>query len=115
MQPKFIRISELASTAARPGRLPVSGATIWRWVKGGHFPSPVSLGPGTTAWPVDVIEQWEAKHSVAGAVPAAPAPAPIQPLPARQGLAAHATASTEMPPPKRGRGRPRKIQPAAAA
>lgn len=55
MQSKFIRISELASTPgrngrpARQGRLPVSCATIWRWVKLGEFPKPVRLGPQVSA------------------------------------------------------------------
>ncbi len=113
MQPKYIRISELASTPTRLGRLPVSGATVWRWVKLGIFPSPVSLGPGTTAWSVESIEQWEATHSVAGAEPAAPAP--TRSLPKREAPVLPPAASAELPPPKRGRGRPRKILPAAAA
>jgi len=112
---RFIRIAELASTPIRPGRLPVSSATIWRWVKLGLFPSPISLGPGTTAWSVASVEEWEAKHSVAGAEPAAPAPAQARSLTTRQAPVAPATASAEVPPPKRGPGRPRKILPAAAA
>lgn len=30
--------------------IPVSPATIWRWVRAGRFPKPVKLGPGVTAW-----------------------------------------------------------------
>lgn len=68
MQSKFIRIRELASAPgrngrpARRGRLPVSCATIWRWVKLGEFPKPVHLGPQTTAWRLEDIERWEADH-----------------------------------------------------
>lgn len=69
MQSKFIRISELASVPgrngrpARHGRLPVSCATIWRWVKLGEFPQPVRLGPQVTAWRMHDIEQWENEHA----------------------------------------------------
>ncbi len=68
MQSKFIRISELASfpgrngRPARRGRLPVSYATIWRWVKLGEFPKPVRLGLQVTAWRMEDIERWEAEH-----------------------------------------------------
>lgn len=69
MQTKFIRIRELASSPgrnglpARRGRLPVSHATVWRWVKLGEFPKPVHLGPQTTAWRLEDIERWEAEHA----------------------------------------------------
>jgi predicted DNA-binding transcriptional regulator AlpA len=49
MQPRYLRIRDLASTPAtdrKPaasGRYPVAPATIWRWVKRGEFPAPVSL------------------------------------------------------------------------
>jgi len=55
----FIRIAQLASTPARPGRWPCSGPTIWRWVREGKLAPPVKLGPGCTAWPMEVIEQHE--------------------------------------------------------
>ncbi len=69
MQSKFIRISELTSAPgrngrpARQGRLPVSCATIWRWVKLGEFPKPVRLGPQVTAWRMEDVERWEADHA----------------------------------------------------
>jgi hypothetical protein len=72
MQPRYIRIRELATTPAsgnkpgRQGRYPVAPATIWRWVKRGKFPSPVSLGPQTTAWRVDELDAWDAKRVAAG-------------------------------------------------
>ena len=68
MQPRFLRIRQLASTPARgdkpavQGRYPSSAATIWRWVKLGKFPAPVQLGPQTTAWPVDVLDAWDAQR-----------------------------------------------------
>lgn len=45
-----IRISELASTPAKPGKLPVSPATVWRWVREGKFPKPFKLGESVTVW-----------------------------------------------------------------
>lgn len=39
----------------------VSPATIWRWVKSGHFPQPVKLGPGTTRWQEADLEEFEGK------------------------------------------------------
>ena len=68
MQNKFIRIRQLASAPgrngapARTGRLPVSQATVWRWVKLGEFPKPVRLGPQTTAWRLEDVERWEAER-----------------------------------------------------
>lgn len=58
MRPKFIRICDLASHPGRPGLLPVSAPTIWRWVKQGRFPAPVRLGPQITAWPVEAVDQF---------------------------------------------------------
>lgn len=47
---RLIRISELASTSGKPGMIPASPATIWRWVKAGAFPQPVRLSDRVTAW-----------------------------------------------------------------
>lgn len=58
MKRRYIRIRELASTPTREGMLPVSGATVWRWVRDGTFPAPIKLGAGTTAWPIEAIEQF---------------------------------------------------------
>jgi predicted DNA-binding transcriptional regulator AlpA len=69
MQTRFIRIRELATTPSkadkpgRQGRYPVAPATIWRWVKQGKFPAPVQLGPQTTAWAVDTLDQWDASRA----------------------------------------------------
>lgn len=38
--------------------LPISSATLWRWVKSGSFPSPAKLSPRVTAWPVDEVAKW---------------------------------------------------------
>ena len=59
MSSAWIRMRELSSTPNRPGRLPVSPASIHRWVSEGTFPRPVTLGRGVTAWPLHVVEAWE--------------------------------------------------------
>lgn len=58
MKQKFVRIAQLTSSQGREGILPVSAPTIWRWVREGKFPRPLSLGPKITAWRSEDIEQW---------------------------------------------------------
>ena len=58
----YLRERQLASTPTRPGRLPISAATLWRWAAAGKFPAPVRLSEGVTAWRISDIEAWEAKH-----------------------------------------------------
>lgn len=73
MQPRYIRIRELATAPARngkpaqQGRYPISAATWWRWVAQGHAPQPERLGKQTTAWRVDVLDAWDAKRAVGAA------------------------------------------------
>jgi predicted DNA-binding transcriptional regulator AlpA len=52
------RMAMLATTKNNQGLLPVSPATIWRWVKEGTFPVPFKLGQNTTVWVADQIDQW---------------------------------------------------------
>lgn len=56
MATRIIRIAELASTPKKPGLLPVSPATIWRWVRNGKFPQPFKLGASVTGWSADEID-----------------------------------------------------------
>lgn len=56
MKPQIIRISQLATTPAKSGILPVSPATIWRWVRDGKFPKPFKLGASVTGWYAHEIE-----------------------------------------------------------
>jgi prophage regulatory protein len=56
MAQRVIRIADLATTKKRHGRLPVSPATVWRWVKAGKFPAPFKLGPNTTVFDLDQVE-----------------------------------------------------------
>lgn len=61
MERKYLRIRELASTPTRSGRWPVSPATIWRKVASGELAAPMRLFAGVSAWPLEVIEQYEAQ------------------------------------------------------
>ena len=65
METRYIRPRELASTKTRPGRWPVSTATLWRWVSAGLLQPPVKLGPQVAAWPLEVIEAHEAARAAA--------------------------------------------------
>ena len=67
MSQRVIRINELASRPGKPGKLPVSPATIWRWVRDGRFPKPFKLGAATTVWNLDEIEAFLAKQSAGAA------------------------------------------------
>lgn len=60
---RVIRIADIATTPTKAGILPVSPATIWRWVKDGKFPQPFKLGAGVTAWHAADIEQFIATSS----------------------------------------------------
>lgn len=49
----FIRQSALI-----PDIVPISPATLWRWVKSGQFIAPVKLGDNVTAWRCEDVRQW---------------------------------------------------------
>lgn len=40
-------------------RYAVHRVTIWRWVREGRFPSPVSLGPNCKRWKGSDVDAWE--------------------------------------------------------
>lgn len=61
MSRRVIRISELASSRDKSGKLPVSQATIWRWVKEGRFPKPFKLSDRITVWNIEDIEVFMAE------------------------------------------------------
>lgn len=73
MSQRVIRIGDLASTPDKPGKpgkrgmLPVSHATIWRWVRSGQFPKPFKLGPATTVFDADQVEAFLKKQAVGAA------------------------------------------------
>lgn len=39
-------------------RIPIGRVTLWRLVKNGHFPKPVSLTPGKLTWLESDIDDW---------------------------------------------------------
>ena len=61
MSQRLIRLAQLASTKNRPGLLPVSPATVWRWVREKRLPPPFKLGEATTVWNLDEVEAFLAK------------------------------------------------------
>ena len=63
MAQRVIRIGELATTKKKRGKLPVSPATVWRWVAMGRFIKPFKLGANTTVWDLDAVEQWMTKQA----------------------------------------------------
>jgi predicted DNA-binding transcriptional regulator AlpA len=60
---RVIRINKLATTPGNAGRLPVSPATIWRWVREGKFPKPFKLGQSVTVWDLDLVESFIAQRA----------------------------------------------------
>jgi predicted DNA-binding transcriptional regulator AlpA len=68
MAQQFFRISQLASKPGRPGLLPVSTATLWRWVAAGTFPQPIKLSAGVTAWNAQEVADWSTAQTAARAV-----------------------------------------------
>lgn len=58
MTQRVYRVRQLASGPHRPGILPVSQATLWRWVRAGKFPRPFKLSVGVTVWDADEVDQF---------------------------------------------------------
>jgi len=61
----FIRQAQLVGNKGKgiAGVIPFSPATLWRKVNSGDFPAPVKLSVGVTAWKVEDVRAWIAKHS----------------------------------------------------
>ncbi len=55
---QLIRINELASHKGQRGLIPVSPATLWRWVRAGKFPEPIRLSDRVTAWEASKVNAW---------------------------------------------------------
>lgn len=62
MQPRLVRIAQIASTPDKRGLLPVSRATIWRWVQADRFPKPFKLSRAVTVWLLDDVEAFVAQQ-----------------------------------------------------
>lgn len=67
---RVLRISDLATTKRKQGRLPVSPSTIWRWVKSGRFPAPFKLSHNVTVWSSDAVDAFLSQRSAPSAVDA---------------------------------------------
>ena len=63
MSQRVIRVAELATTKGKPGKLPVSPTTVWRWVREGRFPKPFKLGDSVTVWNADEVEAFIERQS----------------------------------------------------
>lgn len=63
MTQRIIRIKDIATTPANTGILPVSPATMWRWVRDGKFPKPFKLGTCVTVWNLSDVENFIASNS----------------------------------------------------
>ncbi|NKA92045.1 AlpA family phage regulatory protein [Ralstonia solanacearum] len=47
-----------------PNVLPISAATLWRWVRAKKFPAPVKLSERVTAWRVEDVREYLANPAV---------------------------------------------------
>jgi predicted DNA-binding transcriptional regulator AlpA len=60
---RLIRVADIATTPTSKGMLPVSPATIWRWVREGKFPAPYKLGDSITVWNLVEVEAFIARRA----------------------------------------------------
>ena len=63
MSQRVIRVADIATTKTKKGMLPVSPATVWRWVKAGKFPKPFKLGEAVTVWDAAEVEAFIAERA----------------------------------------------------
>lgn len=63
MSKRVARVNQLASRPGKPGYLPISPATAWRWAKEGRLPQPFKIGPGTTVFDLDEVDAFLAKQA----------------------------------------------------
>ena len=40
--------------------LGISRSSLYRYIKTGHIPAPVQIGPGRVGWPEAVLTEWQA-------------------------------------------------------
>ena len=67
MSQRVIRVADIATTKERKGMLPVSPATIWRWVREDKFPKPFKLGESVTVWNAAEVEAFIADRATGAA------------------------------------------------
>lgn len=63
MSMRIIRVADIATTKNKSGMLPVSPATVWRWVREGKFPKPFKLGDAVTVWNAAEVEAFIAQRA----------------------------------------------------
>lgn len=55
----LLRESQLVKKPNNPAPvIPISPATLWRWVRLGRFPAPQKIGQNITAWRVADVRAW---------------------------------------------------------
>ena len=62
---KKLERDESPADSQPPALVPVSHATLWRWIKSGKFPAPLNLSGGSgriTAWRAAEVQAWLAAH-----------------------------------------------------
>ena len=52
------QMSELYRVKTLSKKLDMGVSTIWKMVKNGNFPKPISLGERFTAWRSEDVQQW---------------------------------------------------------
>ena len=63
----FVRLPQIIGTPENPGPVPVSRATWYAWIKQGHAPAPVKIGPRAAAWKAEEIRAFIIKLQDGGA------------------------------------------------
>jgi len=58
MSRNLISTRDLISTPKRKGLLPISRATLQRWLHNGKFPRPHALSSNTFVWDLDEVMRW---------------------------------------------------------
>jgi prophage regulatory protein len=78
MSQRVFRVSDLATTpataatrnkkakSAKQGILPVSPATLWRWVREDRFVKPFKLSEKVTVWDAAAVEAWLTQRAEGG-------------------------------------------------
>lgn len=62
----FARLRQIVGNPAGTGPVPVSRATWYAWIKKGHAPAPVKIGPRASAWRVEDVRAFVEKLSDGG-------------------------------------------------